>query len=55
MVADVLTGSPPACNGLICLVTGIVPADRRLVVLAVSGGAAAPLMLLRCARAGPRA
>jgi hypothetical protein len=51
VVADVLRGSPPeACNGLICLITGIDGGpllDRRLLLAVISLGVAAPLLLLR--------
>lgn len=46
-----LRGSPPeACNGLICLITGISGGplvDRRLLVAVISVAVAAPLLLLR--------
>ena len=53
VLADIVRGNPPAaCNGLACLLTGAtsgIVADRTAVLLAVAGGAAAPLLLLRCA------
>lgn len=51
VVADVIRGSPPeACNGLLCLLTGISSGplvSRNLVLLVVAWGATAPLLLLR--------
>jgi hypothetical protein len=43
-------GTPPACNGLICQLTGVSSGPlvaRRAVMLALAGGVAAPLLLLR--------
>lgn len=51
VITDVLTGTPPACNGLICQLTGVSSGPlvaRRVVMLALAGGVAAPLLLLRC-------
>jgi len=47
VIADVLTGTPPACNGLICQLTGFESSARRAVLLALSVCVAAPLLLLR--------
>jgi amino acid permease len=56
VLTDVVRGNPPAaCNGLVCLLTGAVNGpleSRSLVLLAVAGGAAAPLLLLRCRVSG---
>lgn len=51
-MCDLLRGSPPDCNGLICLLTGLSGdplLGRAPVLLAVSLFVAAPLLLLRCA------
>ncbi|GBF90578.1 amino acid transporter [Raphidocelis subcapitata] len=50
VITDVLTGSPPLCNGLICQLTGVAGGPfvaRRFVLLCLSGGVAAPLLLLK--------
>ncbi|KAI8469238.1 MAG: transmembrane amino acid transporter protein-domain-containing protein [Monoraphidium minutum] len=52
VITDVLVGTPPACNGLICELAGAAAAaspllSRRAVLLALAGGVAAPLLLIR--------
>ena len=51
IVADVVRGRPPeACNGLLCLIAGITSGPlvaRHNVVLAIAGGIAAPLLLIK--------
>ena len=62
-MADLLRGDPPACTGLICMLTGISSGplvNRSLVLLGLSLSVAAPLLLLRCGalravRGGPQA
>jgi hypothetical protein len=50
VITDVLTGTPPQCNGLICQLTGVREGPlvaRRFVMLALAAGVAAPLLLFR--------
>jgi hypothetical protein len=47
VITDVLTGTPPDCNGLICQLSGLAPPPRRAALLALALGVAAPLLLLR--------
>ncbi|WIA17082.1 hypothetical protein OEZ85_013981 [Tetradesmus obliquus] len=51
VIRDLLLGSPPHCNGLLCELLGLDPsgalADPRLVIAAVALLICAPLLLLR--------
>jgi ammonia channel protein AmtB len=51
VIRDLLLGTPPACNGLLCELLGIDPsapfADPRLVIAAVALLICSPLLLLR--------
>ena len=52
VITDVLVGTPPLCNGLVCQLTGWAGGPllaRRFVLVALAGGVAAPLLLMRCA------
>jgi len=51
VIRDILLGSPPECNGLLCEAFG--PAaniDARLLIIAVAVLACAPLLLMRWAQ-----
>lgn len=56
-MGDLLRGSPPeSCNGLLCLLFGIKSGplvQRSLVLLALSVGVAAPLLLIRWEKPTP--
>lgn len=51
IIRDILLGTPPACNGLLCELFGLPPssvlADPRLVIVALALLVCSPLLLLR--------
>ena len=54
VIRDILRGTPPACNGLMCELLGPgwslggLLADGRVMVVAVALLLCAPLLLIRC-------
>jgi len=51
IIRDILLGTPPDCNGLLCEVLGLSPSsifyDARVVILLVAVLVCCPLLLLR--------
>ena len=51
IIRDILLGTPPACNGLLCELFGLPPssvlADPRVVIVALALLVCSPLLLLR--------
>jgi hypothetical protein len=52
VIRDLLLGTPPACNGLLCELLEVDPsgplANPKLVITAVALFICSPLLLLRC-------
>ena len=51
IIRDILLGTPPSCNGLLCELLGLPPssllANPRLVLIVLALLVCAPLLLLR--------